>query len=277
MDDARLPAGPPVTSLRVYEPIEAFPAAERAGWTDWVAAPPSEDDVVAHERRAVWRQVVRPRPLHGGEQEPRMARVLDAAGTPVLCPVQLPLRMAAAAREAARTLPPALVAVVPAGAPGGEAGPDDDPAPRPGTGSDPDVRLRTLVAVWDIPWAWLALVRPGERRHGSRPGDAGRYVVPMAAARSRAARALRVLRDGGSVAGLGGEVESVARWLEDFHPRSLVEVDDAEVAALLDDDGAEDVRLGLEALEAGEVTAVAAAYRRLARRGERLRLLSRAS
>jgi hypothetical protein len=40
------------------------------------------------------------------------------------------------------------------------------------------------------------------------------------------------------------------------------------------DDGADDVRLGLDSLTAGEAAAVAAAYQRLSRRSRRLEELS---
>src|SRR5207248_4498204 len=62
------------------------------------------------------------------------------------------------------------------------------------------------------------------------------YVTTMAQARRRAARALNVVRrtieDGPVVAG----VEAVARWLEEFHPHSLVELDYGGLVHLFDDE-----------------------------------------
>jgi hypothetical protein len=97
----------------------------------------------------------------------------------------------------------------------------------------------------------------------------------MSRARARAARALRTLRTHLGEVDVTADAEGLARWLEGFHPRSWIEVDARPVAALVDgEDGAEDVRLGLESLTAGEATGVAAAYARLRRRSRRLEELS---
>ncbi len=80
----------------------------------------------------------------------------------------------------------------------------------------------------------------------------------MSRARRRTARALAVLRrtveDGDVAAGL----EDLGRWLEEFHPRSLVELDYGGLVHLLDDtalaqdESARDVAAALAALGAGD-------------------------
>lgn len=131
--------------------------------------------------------------------------------------------------------------------------------------------------------AWFVLVEPVDRVEQG-PGAALRFRTDMSSARSRAARALRTLRDSvGAEIEVTAEVEEIARWLELFHPRSVVELDYAGVTWLLDgtaaagDDSAGDVQLGLESLAAGDATAAAAAYRRLTRRWGRVRALARGS
>lgn len=52
-----------------------------------------------------------------------------------------------------------------------------------------------------------------------------RYVAPMADARRGVARALAVLRRTPSEVLTLGELEEFGRWLEEFHPRSVVELD----------------------------------------------------
>jgi hypothetical protein len=77
---------------------------------------------------------------------------------------------------------------------------------------------------------------------------------------------------------LTADVERSARWLERFHSRSWVELDTSSVAALVEgDDGAEDVRLGLECLSDADAPGLAAVYQRLRRRSRRLDDLSSAS
>jgi hypothetical protein len=97
----------------------------------------------------------------------------------------------------------------------------------------------------------------------------------MSRARARAARALRALRAGLGDVDVTAEVEELGRWLEGFHPRSWVELDARPVAALVGgEDGAEDVRLGLESLTVGDAAGVAAAYQRVSKRSHRLEQLS---
>ncbi len=261
-----LPPAVPATSLRVFEPVDAFPAESLARWERWLA----RDDATARaeeaERRQSWLQLV-----HGaGPPGPNgHVRVLRVGNLALLCPLPEPA---------------------------GETGPN-----------------RSLIRAWNLPVAWLLLAAPSDR-----PGQPGYYLVQMARARARAARALRTLRlarsraepGAGLTAGagpdrrpgpssepapeltgdLGGaaatgptselttEVELVARWLESFHPRSWLELDARPVAALVDgEDGVEDVLLGLECLADGDPSGVAAAHKRLTRRSERLLTISRRS
>src|SRR5206468_7405013 len=98
------------------------------------------------------------------------------------------------------------------------------------------------------------------------------YRTAMAQARRRTARALAVLRrvfDAGPVV---VAVESLGRWLEEFHPRSVVELDyggivdlrsDADLRA---DDSAGEVAEALTALGAGGAEAAHAAYGRVVER-----------
>lgn len=132
---------------------------------------------------------------------------------------------------------------------------------------------RALVRAWQLPVAWLALVREADRT----PGPPGRYVVPIRVCRDRAAEALRTLLGALGEGGVADRVAETAQWLEGFDPRSLVELDARSVVALVDGDGADDVRMGLESLEDGDGTGVAAAYRRIRRRDQLLREVSRSS
>jgi hypothetical protein len=95
------------------------------------------------------------------------------------------------------------------------------------------------------------------------------YRTAMAKARRRVARALQVLRktvpDGPTVP----SVETLGRWLEEFHPRSLVEldylglVDLCAEATLRTDDSAGDVAEALAALHRGDTELAASAYDRV--------------
>ena len=91
----------------------------------------------------------------------------------------------------------------------------------------------------------------------------------MSRARRRVARALAVLRrtveDGAVTAG----VEELGRWLEEFHPRSLVELDYCGLVDLLDDaelrqdESARDIADALAALADGDTSRAGSAYGRV--------------
>jgi hypothetical protein len=271
-----LPPSVPVTALRVFEPLEAFPPAQRRALAAFLADP-AAGRAEEIERRAAWRRVLgRP----DGVAEHVAARVLRVEGAVLLCPLagESPGRAGEPWSGGPGAAPSGPDAGTPSGA-AGEAGAGGQ-APggaRPGTAREAapgtvPVRRHTLVRAWDLPVAWLAVVRAEDL---TASGGPGRYVLPMSRARARAARALRTLRTHLGELDVTADAEGLARWLEGFHPRSWVEVDARPVAALVGgEDGAEDVRLGLESLTAGEGAAVAAAYARLRRRSRRLEELS---
>jgi len=78
-------------------------------------------------------------------------------------------------------------------------------------------------------------------------------------------------------------VEESARWLEEFHSRSIVELDYGGLAELLsddllrEDDSAALVAEGLAALAAGEAARATTAYERLVERWRRIQLLERSN
>ena len=67
-------------------------------------------------------------------------------------------------------------------------------------------------------------------------------------------------------------VEDLGRWLEEFHPRSLVELDYGGLVHLLDDaelrqdESARDIADAIEALASGEPVRAAGAYARVTAR-----------
>lgn len=252
----RLPPVVPATTLRVYEPLEAFAVAERPALEALALREGADRRAEEVERAASWRTVligrgaavpgVDARPAAAATSPPSAAspaggrhlavRVLRAGGVVLVCPV------------------------------GEREDEDGRRAQRP---------PRRLVRAWALPEAWFALVRAAD---AERSGRRGRYLVPMSTARSRAARALRTLRLGIGESDLTADTELLARWLESFHPRAWVEVDASVILGLTGgDDGADDVRLGLECLAAGDATGAAASYHRLTNRQRLLDELSRSS
>jgi hypothetical protein len=161
----------------------------------------------------------------------------------------------------------------------------------------PDDAVGILTSTWQVPVSWFALFEADERRlvlGRRRSGAAGApartgldralvYLTAMSRARRRAAKALAVVRrafaDGPAVDAL----EELARWLEDFHPHSLVELDYGGLVHLLDDETlSEDTSVAqiaesLESLANGDVEAASAAYAQVLERWRRLAALEHAN
>ncbi|MGQ4514743.1 hypothetical protein [Streptomyces sp. DW26H14] len=104
-----------------------------------------------------------------------------------------------------------------------------------------------------------------------------RYRTPMVQARRRLARALKAVRDTIDDGPLTESLVDVGRWLEEFHPRSLVELDYGGLVHVLSDEhlakdhSAADVAEGIAALRDGDGEGAGAAYARLTERWRAVR------
>jgi hypothetical protein len=110
------------------------------------------------------------------------------------------------------------------------------------------------------------------------------YTTEMSRARRRAARALAVVRKAlGEHAAVSAAVEELARWLEEFHPRSLIELDYGGLVDILSDEAlrsdhsAEDIAEALAGLGAGDEERANAAYERIVERWRPAQLMEGAN
>ena len=272
-----------VASLRVYEPLAAFEGAERERWEAYAAAgrAPSPAAAQAMEHVAALRALVGRPPLTVPELAEH-AYVTEVDGMTLVCPWRTRLRSLEALEEFLTTVPGELVeAWVPRSLADG-LGEQVDALRL----SAPEQRSSILTSTWHVPLRWFVLVDSKEREVRLGGEGAGRslvYRTPMSRARRRVARALAVLRrsleDG--VVTLG--IEELGRWLEDFHPRSLVELDYGGLVHLLDDaelsqdESARDVALALAALAEGDGDRAGAAYGRVLARMKALQAVESAN
>jgi hypothetical protein len=270
---------PPYSAhLRVYEPLAAFPAGERARWEAY-AARSARTDVLEAEVRTGLRTVVGRAPVVVPALESGEAFVLDSPQGLVVCPWQTRLRTWEAVDEVISGLPDLLVEVF---LPPGLAA-DVAERHRRWRLTHPDARCHIRTARWYVPIEWFAVVGPAERELRLDGERCMTYRTGMGPARRRAARALRAMRralgSGEVVAG----VEDLARWLEEFHPRSVVELDYGGLVELLPDDELEadssvqDVAEGLAALDRGDEEAAVAAYRQIVDRWRPIQALEHAN
>ncbi|MEU6123263.1 hypothetical protein [Streptomyces sp. NPDC047123] len=258
--------------LRVYEPLAAFPEPERGHWARYARRPdlPSCQDELRRSLADLVSTPPVPVPVH----ESGDAFVVEVDGVLCVCPWRTRLRGWQAMGDLAEQLPaPVLDAVLP-------------PVLRRQTTADyerwlarnPDARPWIRTSTWQVPLHWFVLVSDEERSYepeGQPP--VLRYRTPMVQARRRVARGLKALREALDEGPLIDGLVDVGRWLEEFHPRSLVEVDYGGLVhavspdELDDDHSAADVAEGIDALRNGDGEAAGEAYARLVGRWRAVR------
>lgn len=272
--------------LRVYEPLAAFPEPERAHWARYAerGTHPSYQDELRRSLRDLLPTPPVPVPVH----ESGDAFVTYVDGVLCVCPWRTRLRGWQALGDLAEELPLSVLdAVLP-------------PVVRRQATADyeewrernPDARPWIRTSTWNIPLNWFVLVSDKER-HFDKGGPSAasddpdakepcstpvlRYRTPMVEARRRVARALKALRDSIEEGPLIDGLVDVGRWLEEFHPRSLVELDYGGLVHTLplthldEDHSAADVAEGIEALREGDGAAAGEAYERLMERWRAVR------
>ncbi|MFE7778259.1 hypothetical protein ACFU5O_31080 [Streptomyces sp. NPDC057445] len=261
---------PYASYLRVYEPLAAFPEPERGHWARYArkAVTPTAQDELRRSLADLLPTPPVPVPVH----ESADAFVAEVDGVVCVCPWRTRLRGWLALEELTETLPsPVLDAVLPPVVRGQAAA--DYEAWR---ARNPDARPWIRTAVWQVPVRWFTLFADEEREYepGEVPGEPPvlRYRTPMVQARRRLARALRTLRESVDGGPLTEGLVDVGRWLEEFHPRSLVELDYGGLVHALPPDhlagdrSAADLAEGIAALRAGDGEGAGEAYGRLSER-----------
>ena len=287
---------PYAAELRVYEPLAAFDVEERRRWQQYAQSPAVPSGQAGARRDRIFGLVAAcrdapavPRAGDAGEH----AAVLRGESGLLICPLRTELRCWEAAVETRSLLAPEVARAV---LPESEVALASAEQQR-WLAEHPDRRSHVRAHRWTVPVRWFVLFDREERRlqlgpigtdpradfgfGGTEYGAAAEgvtlsrslvYRTAMSQARRRVAKALHILRkalpDGPTVP----SVEALGRWLEEFHPRSLVELDylglvdlcaDAELRS---DDSAGDVAEALTALAGGDTKAATVAYDRVTER-----------
>jgi hypothetical protein len=298
-------AGLPFTSaLRVYEPLEAFPAEQQDALRTSGARKDSRAAVENAELLASLGRITRA----GGDPFPtgrtdlvRVVRVPagDGPATPapaakdegdagkpagtgtadrlLYCPSQLVLRAGLAANALMEGIHgPLAQLLIPEEQRDKHQERIDDARSHAGLG-----RVHTRASTWGIPFSWFCLFQ--ESDHTDVVESDGHIVTVRIRATitetlERVRYAVAHLAIAAPELDMLEDLTQLTEWLELFHPDSVVELDYGAVAdKVYPDDSPLDVRLGIECLAEGDMTGAAAAYRRLASRWIPIRQLARAS
>jgi len=257
---ARVGATAVASFLRVYEPLEAFPADERVWWRAVAAAggPPTAAEMAAREHNAALRamialpaRVVSDVDLTDGAARPTgIVLQPDAAdGRLRVCPIEMSWRSLLALEEFQTDIVPSVLpAFLPASVVDAASVSLTQLVSERSSLTGPHVRS----CRWSVPLPWLAVFQPShlhveashspahpptavgyqepeadvERSRPSvQPAPSSRYLAPMADARRCVARALASVRVADTSLLPLAELEELGRWLEEFHARSYVELD----------------------------------------------------
>lgn len=265
---------PYVASLRVYEPLEAFPSSAREQWSARGIDHPVPGEVGALERAVAVPAVLVP------ERERTEVLLAPVGGELLVCPVRVQARSLLALDDLRRDLPAPVLELLVTPAALAAADKVAAAARRAGTLAA-GVHVRS--STWQVPIAWFALVEDDEREIEDRDGRRSlRYRTPVAQARRRIEAALDVL-EASVLTPVVPDLHDLAQWLDGFHPRGMVELDYGGLTGLLSaeelaaDHSATDVREGIDALRSGHLDQAGACYLRLVTRWRALAAREHAS
>ena len=269
--------------LRVYEPLTAFDRDRQVFWRRYaregramgpVEGPVRQRTAVLEALGAGWTRL---------PDLPDEAYVLEWGETLLVCPWNLRLRVAEAALNARDGVPTVLAdAFVPPVLAGQAKAIVEDWRSGAKVLEHGVPRVHEQIATWGVPLRWFVFVDLDEREI-DLTGDRRtlRYRTEISKARRRAHRAVSVLRKSLGDAPITEAVEEGTRWLEEFHPRSIVELDYGGLVSLLpaedltQDDSPGLVAAGLSALSRGDAESATEAYEKLVSRWRAVQLLER--
>ncbi|MDT5029954.1 MAG: hypothetical protein QOC94_125 [Actinoplanes sp.] len=269
--------------LRVYEPLTAFDRDRQVFWRRYaregralgpVEGPVKQRTAVLEALGAGWTRL---------PDLPDEAYVLEWGDSLLVCPWNLRLRVAEAALNARDGVPSVLAdAFVPPVLAGQAKAIVEDWRSGAKVLERGVPRVHEQIATWGVPLRWFVFVDLDEREIALSPDRRTlRYRTEISKARRRAHRGVSVLRKALGDAPITEAVEEGTRWLEEFHPRSIVELDYGGLVSLLPDDelASDDspglVAAGLSALSRGDAEAATEAYEKLVARWRAVQLLER--
>ncbi|MFJ5956059.1 hypothetical protein ACIQC5_08860 [Paenarthrobacter sp. NPDC092416] len=280
------------SSLRIYEPLEAFPAEQQRQLVADSGRIGSRAAVENAELQASLGRITR----SGGDPFPtgrtdlvRMTRVPTGrhtaasdkedhdAGRLLYCPSQLVIRAGLAANALMDGVHSPLADLL---IPVSQRDKHQVRIDRINAGEDAK-RVHTRASTWGIPFSWFSLFQESDRKDVVESDGhilTVRVWTPLTDALDRARFAVANLALAAPDLDMLDDLTQLTEWLELFHVQSMVELDYGAVAdKVYPDESPMDVRLGIECLAEGDMTGAAAAYRRLASRWIPIRQLARAS
>lgn len=260
-------AAPYRSHLRIYEPAAAIRLSGR---------PPRVVDPAAEPVGALLRLVATPPVLAPPPED--TAYLLTAGDQEFLCPVDERHRCWEALRRA-RGDGGELLALSFGSTQVAEA----ESAYEQWRTGKPFAVPHVLTSAWHVPLRWFVAFDPTEKRVTEGPEPSVVYRTTMVAARRRLSKAYALLRRRAPDDRLTEAVRDLGTWINEFHPRGIVELDHGGLVTLLGlprvrrDDSVAQIAMVVQALDSGRDAEAWAAYRVVLDRWRRVQQLSRAS
>lgn len=253
---------PYVASLRIYEPLSAFEAADRLRWD----AVDLFESKTAEQRDAL----IRVASLQLPSQRPDGAHILDLDGMRYVSPWSTSVRTWASLTEFKSGVPSTVVPFFVSNS-FEEALQDSIDFT---TSKVPHIISQT----WIIPPRWFALFETHERLRGH--DNDGAYVISrteISKAIGRAKTTHNAVRSAFGEGPVEQEILDLIDWLEMFHPKSIVELDYGGLADYLElslaeeggleaDTSIEDIQSSIAGLAVGDGALAGRGYERLVTR-----------
>lgn len=281
--------------LRVYEPLTAFAPEDQVSWARYAESRtrPRRAGALEVEHAESLRRLMCVPPMPAPEEESQNAYLRRVEDMLYVCPWQSRLRSWLAFTAFRGSLPLRLADRFVPDKIAEQTADDFDRFKR----YEHSLRTHIRTSTWHVPTSWFVPFDSAERwlvlgsetvsesavPTTTAPPRNMLYVTSMAQARRRVARALVTIRRHlGQVATLS-DVEDVGRWLEEFHPHSLVELDYGGLVHLMDDNTLQgdqsvaEVATALASLDNGQEELAFAMYQRVILRWRAIKALERAN
>ena len=224
---------PYVASLRIYEPIDSFEAADQLRWSQIaITSPTGWDEQVRSLKRSITNE---PPNL-----KPDGAHVLDHEGKRYIAPWSTAARCWAALDDFKYTLPPSVIKFF--------ISQTIEDSINSTIDIVEDKVSHILSSTWSIPPRWFALFSPDERLRGVN--EDGHFTISRTAisnAKSRCTFTHQAVLGAFGEGAVEGEVAELLAWLEIFDPKSIVELDYGGLATYLNKQLIESGEVGLDA------------------------------
>ena len=264
---------PYVASLRVYEPLSAFEAADRLRWD----AVDLFESKTAEQRDAL----VRVATLQLPSQRPDGAHILDLDGMRYVSPWSTSVRTWASLNEFKSTVPSTVVPFFVSNS--------YEEALQDSIDFTASKVPHIISQTWIIPPRWFALFETHERTRGHDKD--GAFVIArteISRAIGRAKTTHNAVRAAFGEGPVEQEILDLIDWLEMFHPKSMVELDYGGLADYLElslaeeggleaDTSIEDIQSSIAGLAVGDGSLAGQGYERLVTRWRKVAAFEGAS